>query len=202
MLLDCNTLDCEYLPLKLGDCSLVITNCNKPHSLVESKYNERRAETDEALKLLQQRFDIRCLADLSALQDKSYLNILPVPLKRRVEHVVSECERVRCAAIALRVGDTETLGRLLNASHKSLKELYEVTGREPDALAEAAQSELCCLGSRLIGGGFGGCTISLVKSGSVDGFKENVYNSYFKATGYKAEFYETEISDGIVVEKC
>ncbi|MDE5667052.1 MAG: galactokinase [Clostridia bacterium] len=201
MLLDCNTLDCEYLPLKLGDCSLVITNCNKPHSLVESKYNERRAETDEALKLLQQRFDIKCLADLSALQDKNYLNILPEPLKRRVEHVVSVCERVRCAAIALRAGDTETLGRLLNASHKSLKELYKVTGREPDALAEAAQSQPCCLGSRLIGGGFGGCTISLVKSGGVDGFKENVYNSYFKATGYKAEFYETEISDGIVVEK-
>ena len=95
----------------------------------------------------------------------------------------------------------EMLGGLLNKSHASLRDNYEVTGREPDALVEAAQSQSCCVGSRLIGAGFGGCTISLVKTKSVDEFKEFTYNTYLKATGYRAEFYETEISDGIIVTK-
>lgn len=201
MLLDCNTLDCEYLPLNMGDYSLVITNCKKPHSLVESKYNERRAETETALELLRKHIDIKCLADLSLSQFEKYSGLFSEPVKRRVEHVVTECERVREATLALKAGDMVKLGKLLNASHKSLKELYEVTGFEPDALAEAAQNQTCCLGSRLIGGGFGGCTISIVKSDCVDEFKEATYNAYLKATGYKAEFYSSDISDGITVEK-
>lgn len=201
MLLDCNTLDCEYLPLNMGDYSLVITNCKKPHSLVESKYNERRAETETALELLRKHIDIKCLADLSLSQFEKYSGMFSEPVKKRVEHVVTECERVREATLALKAGDMVKLGKLLNASHKSLKELYEVTGFEPDALAEAAQNQTCCLGSRLIGGGFGGCTISIVKSDCVDEFKEATYNAYLKATGYKAEFYSSDISDGITVEK-
>ncbi len=201
MLLDCNSLDCEYLPLNMGDYSLVITNCKKPHSLVESKYNERRAETETALELLQKHIDIKCLADLSLSRFEKYSGMFSEPVKKRVEHVVTECERVREATLALKAGDMVKLGKLLNASHKSLKELYEVTGFEPDALAEAAQSQTCCLGSRLIGGGFGGCTISIVKSDCVDEFKEATYNAYLKATGYKAEFYSSDISDGITVEK-
>lgn len=200
MLLDCNTLECEYLPLKLGNYSLVITNCNKPHNLIESKYNERRAETDEALRLLQQKINISCLAELNN-SHRAYFSSLPQVLRKRVEHVVSECERVRLAASALKAGNMEMLGRLLNLSHASLRDNYEVTGREPDALVEVAQSQSCCLGSRLIGGGFGGCTISLVKTDSVDEFKEFVYNSYLKESGFKAEFYETEITDGITIEK-
>lgn len=199
MLLDCKTLECEYLPLKLGDYSLVITNCNKPHSLIESKYNERREETDKALKLLQQKFDITCLAEL--MPQQNYAAMLPQILRKRVEHIVSECERVRIATLALKAGNMEMLGGLLNRSHASLRDNYEVTGREPDALVEAAQSQSCCVGSRLIGGGFGGCTISLVKTKSVDEFKEFTYNTYLKATGYKAEFYDTEISDGITVTR-
>ena len=179
MLLDCNTLECKYLPLKLGDYSLVIANCKKPHNLVESKYNERREETDEALRILQQKLNISCLAQLS----------------------VTESDRVRLAELALKAGNTDMLGKLLNSSHASLRDNYEVTGREPDALVEAAQSQSCCIGSRLIGGGFGGCTISLVKTDSIEEFKEFTYNAYLKATGYKAEFYDTEISDGITVEK-
>lgn len=201
MLLDCKTLECEYLPLRLGDYSLVITNCNKPHSLIESKYNERREETDEALEKLKQKLNITCLAELSGAQFKTYGSALPPLLRKRVEHVVSECERVRMATLALKAGNMEMLGGLLNKSHASLRDNYEVTGREPDALAEAAQSQSCCIGSRLIGGGFGGCTISLVKSNCVDEFKEFTYNTYLKATGYKAEFYDTEISDGIVITK-
>ena len=145
--------------------------------------------------------DIDCLANLTLKQYKSFSSGLPHILKKRVEHIVSECERVRVATLALKAGNMDLLGRLLNSSHKSLKELYEVTGREPDALVEAAQSQSCCLGSRLIGGGFGGCAISLVKTDSVDEFKEFVYNSYLQATGYKAEFYGTDIEDGITVEK-
>ena len=199
MLLDCKTLECEYLPLKLGAYSLVITNCNKPHSLIESKYNERREETDKALKLLQQKFDITCLAEL--MPQQNYAAMLPQVIRKRVDHVVSECERVRIATLALKAGNIEMLGGLLNRSHASLRDNYEVTGREPDALVEAAQSQSCCVGSRLIGGGFGGCTISLVKTKSVDEFKEFTYNTYLKATGYKAEFYDTEISDGITVTR-
>ncbi len=201
MLLDCNTLECEYLPLKLGDYSLVITNCKKPHNLIESKYNERREETDRALNMLRQRLDIGSLSELSIAQYKTCSASLPPVLRKRVEHVVTECERVRVAALALRAGKMEMLGRLLNLSHASLRDNYEVTGKEPDALAEAAQTQSCCLGSRLIGGGFGGCTISLVKTKSVDEFKEFVYNTYLKVTGYRAEFYDTEISDGIEIEK-
>lgn len=199
MLLDCKTLECDYLPLRLGAYSLVITNCKKPHNLVESKYNERREETDKALKILQQKFRITCLAELMPAQN--YAAMLPQVLRKRVEHIVSECERVRIATLALKAGNMEMLGGLLNKSHASLRDNYEVTGREPDALVEAAQSQSCCVGSRLIGGGFGGCTISLVKTKSVDEFKEFTYNTYLKATGYKAEFYDTEISDGITVTR-
>ena len=201
MLLDCNTLQCEYLPLRLGDYSLVITNCNKPHSLIESKYNERREETDRALDMLQQRIEINFLADLSLSQFRTYGTVLPNVLKKRVEHIVTESERVRVATLALKAGNIEMLGGLLNKSHASLRDNYEVTGREPDALVAAAQAQSCCIGSRLIGGGFGGCTTSLVKSNSIDEFKEFTYNNYLKATGYKAEFYNTEISDGIVISK-
>lgn len=201
MLLDCNTLKCEYLPLRLGDYSLVITNCKKPHNLIESKYNERREETDRALEILQQKLDISCLAELSLAQFKTYGTALSHALKKRVEHIVTESERVRMATLALKAGNIEMLGGLLNKSHASLRDNYEVTGREPDALVEAAQSQSCCIGSRLIGGGFGGCTISLVKTNGIDEFKEFTYKTYLKATGYKAEFYDTEISDGISVEK-
>ena len=201
MLLDCKTLACEYVPVNLGEYSLVITNCNKPHSLIESKYNERREETDEALKILQQKINISCLAELNGSQYKAYYSSLPQTIRKRVEHIVSECERVRIATLALKAGNMEMLGGLLNKSHASLRDNYEVTGREPDALVAAAQAQSCCLGSRLIGGGFGGCTISLVKTKSVDEFKEFTYNTYLKATSYKAEFYDTEISDGIEITK-
>ena len=200
MLLDCNTLECDYLPLRLGDYSLVITNCNKPHSLIESKYNERREETEQALRILQKVLPVTCLAQVTPEQFKGCSTMLPHTLKKRAEHVVSECERVRLAELALKAGNMEMLGRLLNASHKSLKELYEVTGREPDALADAARSHSGCLGSRLMGGGFGGCTLSIVKTVDIDNFKEYVYKKYLNETGYKAEFYDTDISDGITIE--
>lgn len=201
LLLDCSTLECEYLPMDLGKYSLVITNCNKPHNLIESKYNERRAETESALKKLQAVLKINSLAEVTPEQFGQYASILPQTLRKRAAHVVSECERVRLAVTAMKTGDMKFLGRLLNMSHQSLKDDFEVTGKEPDALVAAAQSHPACIGSRLTGGGFGGCTISLVETTAVKDFKSYVYKEYYKATSYKAEFYDSEISDGIMVQK-
>lgn len=201
MLLDCKTLACEYVPVDLKDCALVIANCNKPHNLVESKYNERRAETEAALKILRDYIPIDCLADLSDEAFEKYQNLLPQPVRNRTEHVVRECGRVRAAAEAMKRGDVCTLGELLNQSHQSLSRLYEVTGRELDALAEAAQNHSACLGSRMTGGGFGGCTLSLVLKDGEDDFKRRVAEQYKRATGYDVTFYSSEIAEGITVNK-
>lgn len=201
MLLDCNTLECNYVPLDTGDCSLVIINCKKPHSLVESRYNERRAETDGALETLKPLAGITCLAELSISQLEEHRAALTATVYKRVRHVVEECTRVSEAAEAMRSGDMVKLGRLLNQSHASLRDLYEVTGAELDALAEAAQKHPACLGSRMTGGGFGGCTVSLVKTDKLQSFKEFVLGEYERATGYKAEVYQTAIGDGITVGK-
>ncbi|HIU00930.1 MAG TPA: galactokinase [Candidatus Coproplasma excrementavium] len=201
MLLDCKTLECDYLPLELGAYSLVITDCCKPHSLADSKYNERRSETEEALKILQKRLDITCLADITPVQFSQCAHMLPRVLRMRAEHVVNECQRVRTAAQAMRAGNIELLGRLINQSHASLKNLYQTTGFEPDVLVEAAQNYPECIGSRLTGGGFGGCTISLVKTECVPEFKDYLLKAYARRTSYNAVCYDAEISDGITVEK-
>lgn len=201
ILLDCKTLEREYVPIELGGYSLVIINCKKPHSLVESKYNERRAETEAALEILQKHVRIDCLADLSPEEFEKHGHVLSGKVYDRAKHVVNECERVRLAVSAMKTGDIESLGKLLNESHASLSKLYEVTGKELDALAEAAQSHSACVGSRMTGGGFGGCTISIVRSEGVEDFKKHVNEKYLRETGYKAEFYAADVSDGITVEK-
>lgn len=201
MLLDCATLACEYVPIDTGDCSLVIIDCKKPHSLVESKYNERRAETETALCLLQKKLNINSLAELDGRSLEECGSLLPHNVYNRARHVVDECARVADAAKAMKSGDMVRLGALLNASHASLKDLYEVTGKELDALAAAAQSHPACLGSRMTGGGFGGCTVSLVRTSGVEDFKAHVLEKYFEATGYTAAVYQTQIGDGITVEK-
>lgn len=201
MLLDCKTLECSYIPLDLGEYSLIIINCNKPHNLVESKYNERRAETDYALEILRDIAGITCLADLSVKQFERCASMLHNKVRYRVKHVVEECERVKLAREAMEKGDIAALGDLLNESHTSLRYLYEVTGKELDALASAAQSHPACAGSRMTGGGFGGCTISIVKTEAAEDFKKYVCRRYEKEIGYKAVCYDAEISDGITVEK-
>ena len=202
ILLDCNTLEKEYIPVELGDCVLVIANCNKPHNLVESKYNERRAEVETALKLLQKRLPkASCLAEIKPYELEEYKSILPPVIHKRAKHVVEECERVRLAAKAMRAGDMQQFGELLSASHKSLSELYEVTGKELDCLAHAAQSHRGCLGSRMTGAGFGGCTVSLVKREEEEAFKAAVAAEYFEKTGYHASFYPAELADGITVKE-
>lgn len=201
MLLDCKTLECEYLPMELGGYSMVLTDCCKPHSLADGKYNERRSETEEALKILQKSLNITCLADLTPVQFAQCSHMLPKVLKMRAEHVVNECARVKTAEQALRAGNIELLGRLINQSHASLKNLYQTTGFEPDVLAEAAQNYPACIGSRLTGGGFGGCTISLVKTECVDEFTDYLLKVYERRTGYHAKCYSADIDDGITIEK-
>ena len=201
VLLDCSTLDYEYVPLKLGDYCLVVANCNKPHNLVESKYNVRRQEVETALKAIQTVKPVNNLAELSPEDFAEVKYLLSGVVEKRAEHVVMECARVKKAVTALKNGDLIELGRLLNESHYSLCELYEVTGKELDTLSALARKEKDCLGSRMIGAGFGGCTISIVKKNAVEGFIRRVGSAYAEAIGYKASFYETSIEDGITVEK-
>ncbi len=201
VLLDCSTLEYEYVPLQLGDYCLVVANCNKPHNLVESKYNVRRQEVEAALKIVQTSLDVKCLAEVTPQQFNEVKYLLSGVVEKRAEHVVMECDRVHKAVDALKKGDIVELGRLLNESHYSLRDLYEVTGKELDTLSALARKETDCLGSRMIGAGFGGCTISIVKKTAVEGFIRRVGKAYHDSIGYKASFYETSIEDGITVEK-
>ncbi len=197
MILDCKTLQCEYVPINLGEYSLVIANCNKPHNLVESKYNERRAETEKALELLQSKLNVSCLADVTTNDYDNYKYLLPDKIADRAKHVIFECERVKLAKDAMINGDLVVLGRLLNESHDSLRDLYEVTGNELDVLQSAEVEHDYCLGARMIGAGFGGCTIAIVLTEKVDEFKKEVESKYEKIIGYKPSFYDAFIDDGI-----
>lgn len=201
VLLDCSTLHYEYVPLQLGEYCLVVANCNKPHNLVESKYNVRRQEVETALKLIREKLPVNCLAEITPKQFAEVKYLLSGVVAKRAEHVVNECDRVQRAVEALKNGDIVELGRLLNESHYSLRDLYEVTGKELDMLSELARKETDCLGSRMIGAGFGGCTISIVKKTAVEGFIRRVGRAYRDAIGYSASFYETSIEDGITVQK-
>ncbi|MBQ7770891.1 MAG: galactokinase [Clostridia bacterium] len=201
VLLDCSDLSYEYVPLHLGEYCLVVANCNKPHNLVESKYNVRRQEVETALKALQTKVDVKCLAEITPKEFNELKYLLSGVVAKRAEHVVMECDRVYKAVNALKAGNLEELGRLLNESHYSLRDLYEVTGKELDSLTAFARKEAACLGSRMIGAGFVGCTISIVKKTEVEGFIRRVGKAYHDAIGYKASFYETSIEDGITVEK-
>ena len=196
--LNCATLKYEYVPLKLGDYRLVIANSNKKHALGDSKYNERRKECAEALRVLQKVMpNISCLAEAS-LEDvfrysSSFENQI---IKNRAFHVVSECERVDKFVRALRYGDLPLAGRLMNESHKSLRDNFEVSCRELDVLAESASRYKGVLGSRMIGGGFGGSTLSILHKSRTDAFISDIGREYYNKTGIKADFYISEIGDG------
>ena len=201
MLLDCATLDCEQVPVDLKEYSLVIANCNKPHNLVESKYNERRAETEAALAALKATLPINNLAEVTEEDFARYGNLLSGKVYDRAKHVVFECARVKAAEKAMKTGDIKALGKILNESHFSLRDLYEVTGAELDALQKAALSFPYCIGSRMTGAGFGGCVISLVKTDKKQEFISAVTERYAAKIGYPPSVYQTEIDDGITVKK-
>lgn len=197
MLLDTNTLEYEYIPFDLKDNTIVILNTNKRRELKDSKYNERRAESDKALEILQQYKDIDAICELGE-EDLDLLNKIEDPIiRKRAEHCVKENLRVLKAAEALKSGDIETLGKLLVQSDDSLRELYEVTGPHLDAITKASNEFDGCLGARMTGAGFGGCGIAIVKKDRVDDFKKEVGKKYKEATGIEAQFITSDVANGV-----
>ncbi len=195
--LDCSNLEFFYVPIRLGDAKIVIACSNKKRGLGDSKYNERRAECEEALRDLQTKLDIQTLGDLTVEEFEENKELIGSEvLRRRARHAVYENQRTIQAVQVLRHGDIEEFGRLMNESHVSLRDDYEVTGVELDTLVEAAWEQPGVIGSRMTGAGFGGCTVSIVRDDCVDAFIENVGAVYRGKIGFAADFYVVEIDDG------
>ena len=197
VLLDCNTLKYEYAPVELDDASIIIANTNKRRGLADSKYNERRSQCERALSQLQKKLEINSLGELSIDEFEKNKHLIEDELDRkRAKHAVYENQRTLEAVKCLKIGNIEKFGQLMNESHISLRDDYEVTGEELDALVEAAWAEKGTIGSRMTGAGFGGCTVSIVKNDSIDGFIKNVGERYKERTGLIADFYIASIGDG------
>lgn len=195
--LDTATLEYEYAPIKLPDAKIVITNSKVKHSLVSSAYNDRRRECETALKELQAVVDIKTLGDLTEEQFEAHKDAIQDPVcRKRAKHAVYENQRTIRAVDALKANDIETFGRLMNETHISLRDDFEVSCAETDLLAELAWQVPGVLGSRITGGGFGGCTVSIVKNESVDLFIQSLDRPYEEKTGHKAEFYVVDVGDG------
>ena len=195
--LDTATLEYEYAPIQMEGAKIVIAASNKKRRLTDSKYNERRAECEEALRDIQEQKDIPSLGALSCEEFEQLKAAVKNPVcRKRAKHAVYENQRTIQAVAALKNNDLETFGKLMNESHVSLRDDYEVTGKELDTLVEAAWEQKGVIGSRMTGAGFGGCTVSIVKEDCVDAFIANVGALYEKAIGYAADFYVVEIGDG------
>ena len=197
ILLDCNTLKYDYVPVVLKDEVIVIANTNKRRGLADSKYNERRAECDEALAELQTKLPIKALGELSIEQFEANKDLIKSPVRqKRAKHAVYENQRTLKAQKELSAGNLAEFGKLMNQSHISLRDDYEVTGVELDTLAALAWEQPGVVGSRMTGAGFGGCTVSIVKKDKVDDFIKNVGEAYKNRIGYAADFYIASVSDG------
>ncbi len=197
LLLDCATLAYQMVPLRLHPYALVVTNTNKSRGLTDSKYNERRCECEEALRIFQTyEGSITYLARVSRELWQRMADTLPDILRKRTRHLLSENERVLRAAELLAADDILGVGQLLNESHCSLRDDFEVTGWELDSLVKASWNSAGCIGSRMTGAGFGGCTISLVHEDSVDIFKREVRIQYTRDTGLQPTFYIFSVGDG------
>ncbi len=195
--LDTATLEFEYAPIRLDGAKIVIACSNKKRGLGDSKYNERRSECETALSELQKVVDIKSLGDLDEVTFEKYAGAIADDVRRkRAKHAVYENQRTLKAVKALQAGDLAEFGRLMNASHVSLRDDYEVTGPELDALVEAAWQVPGVIGSRMTGAGFGGCSVSIVKEEAVQSFIQSVGEAYEKKIGYAATFYVVEIGDG------
>lgn len=195
--LDTNTLNYTYAPVKLPDAKIVITNSKVKHSLVNSAYNDRRNECETALKELQAVVDIKTLGDLTQEQFEEHKNAIKDEIRqKRAKHAVYENQRAINAVEALKANDIERFGKLMNASHESLRYDYEVSCEEIDILVDLAQAMSGVIGSRITGGGFGGCTVSIVKNDTVDKFTEEIGKAYLEKVGHEAEFYVVDIGDG------
>ncbi|MDR1001198.1 MAG: galactokinase [Clostridiales bacterium] len=197
LLLDCNKVQHKYVPLKLGNNKILIANTNKRRGLADSAYNTRRAECEAAVAALRQRLDINYLCELDPDTFERNKDLINDPtVAKRAEHIVYENTRALEAVSALEAGDLLKFGQLMNASHISLRDLYDVTGAELDALAEAAWNVDGTLGSRMTGAGFGGCTVSLVNENKVDEFTQKVGAAYREQTGLTADFYVADVGGG------
>lgn len=195
--LDTSDLSFEYAPIKLDGAKIVISSSNKKRGLGDSKYNERRAECEEALKELQTGMGINSLGDLNEEQfEMAKMAIKDENRRKRAKHAVYENQRTIKAVNALKNNDIELFGKLMNESHISLRDDYEVTGIELDTLVEEAWKIDGVIGSRMTGAGFGGCTVSIVKEASVDTFIDKVGKAYEDKIGYAADFYVVEIGSG------
>lgn len=198
VLLNCDTLDYSNPPLELGDYVLIISNTNKQRGLADSKYNERRSECEKALEILNETKPAKSLGEYSE-SDFAQIShtLIEENLLKRARHAVFENARVKKSVECLKAGDLKGFGEAMNDSHKSLRDDYEVSCTELDVLAEAAQAHPACIGSRMTGAGFGGCTISLVSKDGVIDFRNNVGSVYAERTEYKADFYLANVSEGL-----
>lgn len=195
--LDTADLSYEYAPVQLDGAKIVIACSNKKRGLGDSKYNERRAECEKALSEIQEKMEIQTLGDLDEEQfEQVKMTIQDEDRRKRAKHAVYENQRTIQAVKALQENDITTFGKLMNESHVSLRDDYEVTGKELDTLVEEAWKVDGVIGSRMTGAGFGGCTVSIVKDEAVETFMEQVGKAYKKKIGYAADFYAVEIGSG------
>ncbi len=195
--LDTADLSYKYAPIKLEGAKIVIACSNKKRGLGDSKYNERRSECETALLELQAKLSIKSLGELTEEEFEANKELIKdADRVRRAKHAVYENQRTIKAVEALNAGDIETFGKLMNASHVSLRDDYEVTGKELDTLVETAWEQEGVIGSRMTGAGFGGCTVSIVKDEAVEAFIKNVGDVYLSKIGYAADFYVVEIGQG------
>ena len=195
--LDTSTLKFEYAPIELEDAKIIITNSKVKHSLVDSAYNDRRQECADALAALQKDLDIESLGELSPEEFEANKGLITDPVQlKRAKHAVYENQRTIDAVASLRAGDIVRFGELMNQSHISLRDDYAVSCEEIDILVDLAWKIPGVIGSRITGGGFGGCTVSIVKNDSVDTFIESIGKAYKEKVGHEAEFYTVQIGDG------
>ena len=195
--LNCDTLEFELVPVKLEGVKILISNTHSPHKLDSGAYNQRVAECKLAVEQLNKVRPIKFLAELTEVEFKEIESAITDPVAhKRARHVVGEVQRTKDAVKALKAGDLTLFGKLMNASHVSLRDDYEVTGLQLDTMAEEAWKIDGVIGSRMTGGGFGGCTVSLVKDEAIDTFIEKVGAAYEAKTSIKPQFYIAEIGNG------
>ena len=197
LLLDCRTVTHQEIPISLGEYSLLLVNSKVSHALANSAYNQRRAACEESVVILQNSFsEIRTLRDLKESDLPSIKQLLPEALFPKAGHVITECERVQQAAEALQSGNLLAVGKLLQASHESLRDDFEVSCPELDFLAQQAESTTGVLGARMMGGGFGGCLLTLLKTNEISNFKTTMLEKYQAAFQLRPDFIEVSLGAG------
>ncbi|MCP4397660.1 MAG: galactokinase [bacterium] len=198
---DCRDLSYQQIPCELGEYVVVMCNSNVEHKLVDSAYNERRMQCEEGVRILRGALpEVQALRDVSFAQLEEHASLFPPLVYQRCKHVVSEDERVTKAVDALKNRDIEAFGRLLNQSHASLRDDYEVSCKEVDLLVEIARNFDGVAGARITGGGFGGCSVNIVKESVLEQFQKKIIREYAKQTGITAEIYTSKAEDGARLE--